>query len=92
MGPISGRTLSGYRLLATAQAWQYLPRIEVDDALLVPLRGVHKHVRDPAGEQLLDRLHMHGGVLADLPVAVHLLEGDRGLGAPLDTARVGIVL
>src|SRR5437763_3149107 len=92
MGPIRGRTPSGYRLLATAQTGQHLPRIEVDDALLVPLRGVHKHVRNAVGEQLLDRLHVPVGVLADLPGAVHLLQPDLGLSAPLDTAWVGIVL
>jgi hypothetical protein len=53
---------------------------------------MHKHVCDTAGEQRLDRLHVPVGILADLPVAVHLREGDLGLSAPLDIARVGIVL
>src|SRR5919201_1558401 len=92
MRPMRGRALSGWWLPATAEAWQHLPRVEVDDAFLVPLWGVPKHVRATAGEQLLDRLHVPVGVLADLPVAVHLREGDLGLSAPLDTARVGIVL
>src|SRR5919198_746433 len=92
MGPMMGRALSGCKLPATAEAWQHLPRIEVDDALLVPLWGVHEHVRDTTGQQLLDRLRVPVGVLADLPVAVHLREGDLGLSAPLDTAWVGIVL